>query len=133
MVRKITNPDAPVVEHYIEVSVAGQTLPVVPVLYTSQATYEVGSGKDFFNYLSFQLMVIERFEGRWRPRYRENEPWLVDASEVQGFHEQVGRNTGYIIHPEEVLADNFVLLVRRERDVPSPKILERMDALLIEP
>jgi hypothetical protein len=52
---------------------------------------------------------------------------------VKGFHEQIGRNTGYIIHPEEVLADNFVLLVRRETDVPSPEILERMDALLIEP
>jgi hypothetical protein len=133
MVRKITNPDAPVVEHYIEVSVAGQKLLVVPVLYTSQAAYEVGSGKDFFDYLTFRLLVIERAEDRWRPRYRENEPWLVDVSDVKGFHEQIGRNTGYIIHPEEVLADNFVLLVRRETDVPSPEILERMDALLIEP
>lgn len=62
-----------------------------------------------------------------------NEPWLLEISDVTGYHEQIGRNTGYTIHPEEVLADNFVLLACRERDVPSPKILERRDALLIEP
>jgi hypothetical protein len=132
-IRKITNPDAPVLEHFIEVTVASQRVPVVPILYSSQATYEVGSGKDFFDYLTFHLLVIERVEDRWQPRFLENEPWLVGVSEVRGFHEQIGRNTEYIIHPEEVLADNFVLLVTQKREVPSPKILEQMDALLVEP
>jgi hypothetical protein len=42
----------------------------------------------------------------------------------------VGRNTQYIIHPEEILADNFALLVLGETSIPSPVILEKMkDAL----
>ena len=45
---------------------------------------------------------------------------------VSGFTEQVGRNTDYIIHPEEILADNFALLVLNEHDVASPEILQKM-------
>jgi len=42
----------------------------------------------------------------------------------------VGRNTGYIIHPDEILADNFVLLVNQSKNVRSPEILEKMRAVL---
>jgi hypothetical protein len=29
---------------------------------------------------------------------------------IANFYEQIGTNTTYIIHPNEILADNFVLL-----------------------
>lgn len=50
--------------------------------------------------------------------------------QVSGFFEQVGRNTNYVIHPEEILADNFSLLILGERRVPSPEILEKMQGIL---
>jgi hypothetical protein len=131
--RKITNPDAPTIGHYVEVMVGDKTLPAVPVLFSNQASYDVASGKSFFAYLKFQLLVIERAGERWQPQYRENEPWLVDVSEVKGFHEKIGRNTGYIIHPEEVLADNFVHLVNGKRDLPTPQIIDKMRRLLSKP
>ncbi len=34
----------------------------------------------------------------------------VRIKNITGFYEQIGTNTQYIIHPDEVLADNFVLM-----------------------
>jgi hypothetical protein len=45
---------------------------------------------------------------------------------------RIGRNTEYIIHPEEILADNFVLLVNGAK-APSPEILQKLDAVLRTP
>ena len=45
---------------------------------------------------------------------------------------QIGRNTRYIIHPEEILADNFVLLVRGERKVRTPRIIDDLQRVLAE-
>ncbi len=42
----------------------------------------------------------------------------------------IGLNTRYIIHPEEILADNFVLLVRGERKVRTPRIIEELERVL---
>ena len=37
-----------------------------------------------------------------------------------------------IIHPEEVLADNFKHLVTGKKDLPDPEIVDRMRALLCD-
>jgi hypothetical protein len=55
---------------------------------------------------------------------------LASPEEVSRFFEQVGRNTNYVIHPEEILADNFALLVLDEHNVPSPEILEKTQRIL---
>jgi hypothetical protein len=58
-------------------------------------------------------------------------PKLVGMERVSGFMEQVGKNTDYIIHPEEILADNFALLVLNEPKVASPEILQKMREVLL--
>ena len=52
---------------------------------------------------------------------------LRETAELSGFVEQIGRNTGYIIHPEEILAENFAQLATGENDQgPSPEIHQRL-------
>jgi hypothetical protein len=136
--RKITNPDAPRNDHYIRVSLGGQTVRVVPILFSRTEKYDVGTGREFFAYLRFQLLVLEEDTGGKKRRSvghqpqvgRGRDPQLVGVRDVSGFFEQVGRNTGYIIHPEEILADNFALLVVGQQDVPSPEILQRLREVL---
>jgi hypothetical protein len=60
------------------------------------------------------------------------QPVLVSPEEISGFFEQVGRNTKYVIHPEEILADNFALLILDEHNVPSPEILQKMRIILLK-
>ena len=65
-----------------------------------------------------------------KPMYDSQKPKLVNVQQVSGIFEQVGRNTGYIIHPEEILAGNFALLVLPERNVPSPSIIKKMEEIM---
>jgi len=128
--RKLTNPDAPVIEHFITVTAQGKPTPVVPILFSKEDNYDLRKGGEFFAYLTFNLLVVEQRGEAWFPAYQESGPRLLDADEAEGFREQIGRNTEYVIHPEEILADNFVLLVQNARDVKTPRILEEMRRIL---
>ena len=89
--------------------------------------------------LVFRLMAVERRAAA--DGTAPAEPWL-DADghalfrspdEVAGFFEQTGRNTSYLIHPEEIMADNFVHLVvgppKPGVPLPTPAVVERMERI----
>ena len=128
--RKITNPDAPVCEHYMEVQHGGSTVKVAPILFSSRERYDVSRGGSLFQYLTFRLMVVEQDDDKWMPVQENGQPVLLEAGDVPAFSEKIGRNTSYIIHPEEVLAENFVLLVNNKTDVPTPRIVAEMRNVL---
>jgi len=130
--RKITNPDAPRNDHCIRLDVDGTEHWAVPILFSSVEKYDVARGGKFFKYLQFQFLLVERPEGSATVTSLDDGGGakLVSPQEVRGFFEQVGRNTRYIIHPEEILADNFALLVLGARDVPSPEIVKRLEKVL---
>jgi hypothetical protein len=132
--RKITNPDAPINDHCISIQVGGEQQWAVPILFSRAQNYDAKRGGEFFSYLEFKLLLVERrADGTAVPLTADGQqPKLVGLQEVSGFFEEVGRNTGYIIHPEEILADNFVLLVLEKRDVPSPEVLEKIETILPE-
>lgn len=106
---------------------------MVPILFAKQEHYDVKRGGEFFNYLVFKFLVVEEHEGQWKATYHDGKPILLDIEKVSGFFEQTGKNTDYIIHPEEILAENFKLLVNDKRDVPSPDILQKIENVLIIP
>ncbi len=129
---KITNPDGFRNDYYVEFGFEGQRVRVIPVLFSSSERYDVQRGGRFFNYLVFRLMAVEERDGKWVPKLVEGKPLLLDASRVPEYMEKVGRNTRYIIHPEEVLADNFRIMVNQTANVPTPIIPARMKELLSE-
>ena len=114
--RRITNPDAPRNDHWIEVQYGGAAVKAIPVLYARTARYDRTKGGEFFHYLQFRLALVNPGDGQ------DAEARFVGVDEVQGFFEQIGRNTDYIIHPEEILADNFALLFVESSSVPTPAI-----------
>jgi len=128
--RRITNPDAPTIEHAVTLTVDGQKQEAVPILYASVENYDPEAGGSFFRYLQFRLMLVEEKEKRFRPLLREGKPVLLDPKETPAYFEQIGRNTSYIIHPEEVLADNFVHLINGSTDLDTPRIVEDMRRIL---
>ena len=130
--RKITNPDAPRNDHFIRVKIDGHESLVIPILLSSVETYDVKRGGEFFEYLQLQFLVVEKDagQGNFKPVVDGSSPKLVGMQQLSGFMEQIGKNTQYIIHPEEILADNFALLVLGEANVPSPEILQKMREVL---
>jgi hypothetical protein len=126
--RKITNPDAPKNDRCIQVRNGAETVWAVPILYSKTERYDMAKGGLFFEYLKLSFLVVEGRSGK----YDATHPVLLDVDQLQGFFEQVGRNTEYIIHPEEILADNFRLLLTGRSDVKSPEILTRLAKALAQ-
>lgn len=118
---KMTNPDVATCSEYIKVQIDGVDTNVTPVLYAKRP-YDGGG---FFDYLQARLLILtEDLKSIGR---------TIGYKEIEGFYEQVGRNTTYIIHPEEIMADNFVLLIKEAKDVSSPEVLDKMKTILSIP
>ena len=129
--RKMTNPDAPVNEHCIELTVDGAKVWAMPILLSREARFDPAAGRAFFEYLTLSMLLVDRSGAAARPLQRDGAPVLVPLNRVTGFLEQVGRNTNYVIHAEEILASNFELLVIGEQGAPSPEVLARIRAELV--
>jgi len=126
--RRITNPDAPLNEHCIPVTVGRKKLLVVPILYSNVETYQKAHSEEFFDYLQIAFLAVARDNGPGRKPtlLKGAKPHLYSESELGGFFEQVGKNTDYTIHPEEILADNFSYLLFGIKELESPEIIDRM-------
>ena len=129
MSRRISNPDAPVVEHCIQVSKDDKSYWTAPVLFSRTPKYDPETGGTFFRYLEFRLMGIDRKSAK--ATLKNGKPVFFKPDEVEGFFEQIGRNTGYIIHPEETLANNFVHLMTGKQDLKNPEIPKKIEAILM--
>lgn len=129
--RKITNPDAPLLDSFIRIRVDGRLVAAMPVLFAKTERYDTKAGGEFFRSMVFRLMVLDRTESGYRPSILPGgAARLLDPKEVPDYLEQVGRNTGYVIHPDEILADNFALMLGHPPQVASPRILQEMRSLL---
>lgn len=130
--RRITNPDAPITQHVLKVNLADEKeVFVAPVLFAN-SEYDPQKVRSMFGYLTFKLMQVEKAEdGNWHASLNAEQPVMHDPS-LADFQRQIGRNTGYIIHPEEILADNFAELMQNNFDLPDTWILDKMKLLLLK-
>lgn len=128
--RRITNPDAPSIEHAVTLSIEGKNQKAVPILYASVANYVPEEGKSFFRYMQFRLMVVKKQGKRFRPLLHDGKPVLLDPKNTPSYFDKIGHNTQYIIHAEEVLADNFVHLISGTTDLSTPRIVDEMRRIL---
>jgi hypothetical protein len=90
---------------------AGKTLEAVPVIYSKQTRYQQFV-PDFFNYIQFDLFAIE--DSKSTSPYIKEKPiqiTSIDKSYYSDFFRQISDNTQYIIHPDEIMADNFMLMI----------------------
>lgn len=119
--RKITNPDSPRNDFYCSVVSQGAATAALPVLFSKNPRYESGG---ILEHLDTKLLAIERRDGAWAARFEGGEPLLMDYNKVEGFYEKTGRNTEYVMQPEEILADNFAYLITGKKSLPSPEVID---------
>jgi len=127
--RRITNPDAPRNDYCIDLTAGGQKVTAIPILLASVARYDVAKGGEFFKYLQLRFIWVTTGGPSPIPVMGDGGPKLSELGALSGYFEQVGRNTEYIIHPEEVLAENFALLVSGKSG-KSPEVLARVEKAL---
>jgi len=130
--RKITNPDAPQNNHCIRIQFQGNTYWALPILFSDSEKYNMSREGEFLDYLQFQFLLVEHpnNSSTVKPIYENRKPKLVEPREISGFFEQIGKNTEYIIHPEEIIADNFMFLILGRPNPSSPEIIKKIEEIL---
>jgi hypothetical protein len=127
--RRITNPDAPAINCVIKLQEGDKVVRAAPILYSSTDSFDPKK-ESLFSYLLFRLMVVAPEERGWKALDQGGKAVVLDPKNVPDFHEKIGRNTTYIIHPEEILADNFVHLVKQRDKIATPRIVEELRRVL---
>ena len=130
---QITNPDVPRHDSFIAVRTRGRTVEATPVLLSRSAVLDPEIGHELDDYWSLRLLVVEQTSpaGTLEPRMRNGAPVLLRLREAMGYFDQVGRNTPYVIHAEEVLAENFAFMGTGET-VNEPQRVEALRELLLD-
>ena len=98
---KATNPDAPMINSYINLLREEEANDYTLFIYSS-GEY---SGGNLFDYVKFGFIKLQDLNND------HIIPVIYEEKDFSNFFEQIGHNTGYIIHPDEILADNFVFLI----------------------
>jgi hypothetical protein len=131
---RIANPDAPHDRHLMRTRIDGRDVALMPLLVARRTTLDRSKGETFFHVLDVRL--VEVVPGRpgvpTTVVMRDGQPVWHSPDGAGDYLERLGRNTGYVIHPEETMADNFAFLVSGTR-VRNPALLERIKALLRAP
>ncbi len=130
--RRITNPDAPETRYCITLQRSGAALTFYPVLFAKEEAFDPSLPGTFIERLLFKLLAVMGAGSNWNAGRAGDALVLLDAANVPEYFGAIGLNTRYIIHPEEILADNFILLVRGERKVRTPRILDELQRVLAE-
>lgn len=124
--RRLSNPDVPSGAYYLD---TGGKTPgaVIPWLHAAHVAFDSEVHGGFGGHFGFGLLSVAVVDGTCNPHQSAvGIPVILSPGDVPGFFAAIGRNTGYIIHPEEVLADNFVFLLTRRKDLPNPEIVEQL-------
>jgi hypothetical protein len=109
----------------------GSPIRIAPLLLSSTPKYDSNRGGEFFQFVRVRYLVLEPDGYRWQPKTDSGTPVLLDLEQLPSLREKLGRNSGYLISPEEILADSFVLMVNGAKKLPSPRVVEQMRQLLM--
>lgn len=128
---RMANPDAPGNDHAMRLRVQGRTPWITPVLVASRTN--ITPGQSFFEVIETRLLeVTPGLDGAPSTAVmRDGQPVWHALDGAHDYLEQLGGNTGYVIHYEEAMADNVALLVTGGR-ARNPALLKRIQTALAQ-
>ena len=129
---KMTNPDAPnTMKYFIELEKCDDETRTrykcTPILHASRP-FDKSFSTNFFHYLVATTLILDD------TTYQPLQPLTyLPYEQAVNFRSQIGNNTDYIIHPEEILADNFTLWMTSTdnlQDIETPSIISQMNDII---
>lgn len=125
--RVITNPDCPVIQHYLTLKVDDKK-PVDMVLQLfSKKDYQ--EGYTLGDYMNLGLLAIEGTDKNKKPIIKNGKGIVYEIDEVPDLFHYISNNTSYILHPEEISAEHFAMWITGKQ-VPQPAYFEQLKAAL---
>ena len=130
---KINNPDVPIVmKYYINLrkqddEISQKTYKCTLILHASRP-FDANFSTNFFHYLVATTLILG--DNTYEP-LQPLEYLPYDAA--SNFYDQIGNDTNYIIHPGEILADNFVLWMMANENpskLKTPAVVNNMNKII---
>lgn len=108
----LNNPDGLSTDHAIQlVNPAGKRVWAIPLITSNYDNYNQDI-PFFFGYLKFELFELEKNDsGHYEILTQRDGSSTLNLQQLPDFFEKIGDNTDYIIHPDEIIADNFYLML----------------------
>lgn len=122
--KRISNPDIELYDSYAEFTINGNKQKCSMIIYSK---IPFSPEKSLSDYLSVGLIPLN---DNLIPVQNDGKTVIYDIEQAEDFYEKIGKNTQYIINPEEILADNFAYLLIQKKDLPNPEILAKIAELL---
>lgn len=120
---RISNPDISRYDSYGTFTIGGQKQYCTMVIYTDKP-YE---GNTLFDYMKIGLVPLN---GEFIPIQKAGKTIIYTVDEAEDFYTQVGKNTSYVINPEEIMADNFAFTLIGKKDLPNLEIIQKTQKVL---
>lgn len=120
---RISNPDISHHDSYGTFTINGQKQYCTMVIYTDKP-YE---GNTLFDYIKIGLVPLN---GEFIPIQKAGKTLIYTLDDAEDFYTQVGKNTSYVIHPEEIMADNFAFTLIGKKDLPNMEIIQKTQKVL---
>ena len=129
--RILINPDGVNLAQVIDLTNDSMTISAIPVITSSKTEFSEDQ-PNFFSYLKFDLYQVVRGRGGIKVISNDNGTSTLNVAEMKDFFRKIGDNTDYIIHPDEILADNFMFLAMAEKDPASLNKFSKEGKILLK-
>lgn len=130
----LTNPDGVAHKHFLRVKAKDSTYLIVPAITAKLKNFRP-SQPAFFDYLAFDLYKLTAHPSYYEITSDTLGKTTLPMEASAGFFDAIKDNTQYIIHPEEIMADNFMLGLlagdKNEYNKFSPAGKQLIDKLLL--
>lgn len=104
----LCNPDGMSVQYATEVQSGDKSIYVVPFITSKHGKYHTDK-PSYFDYLNFDIYKLGDYGDHYKIQCDPLGKSLVPLSSTPGYFDNIKNNTQYIIHPDEIMADNFML------------------------
>ncbi|MFZ4544874.1 MAG: hypothetical protein ACOYOA_12550 [Saprospiraceae bacterium] len=114
--RILLNPDGTDYRYYINLKLSDeQEIKAIPIIYSKSPMFNPKMPA-FFNYLTFEMFEIKPINRGYVVATNKEGGSTLNLKDIPDFSRQIRDNTNYIIHPDEILADNFMFLMLSKKD-----------------
>ncbi len=122
----LSNPDGMDMQYAITLS---DSIQAIPIIFSETGKYNPGK-KKYFDYLRFDLFRVRLGNDGEYVECDQNGKTTIPLSATPDFFQKIKDNTRYIIHPDEILADNFKIILLRKDDKDKENYSEQGNELL---
>lgn len=131
---RIADADAPHLRHAMKLHAAGPGGAerwVMPVVVAARTRADRAKGETIEHLMDTRLLLVEPGAAgeATQPLLQHGQPQWLTLQQAPEYLQRLGGNTDYVLHPEETMADNFMLWVSG-RTVPNPALLRQLAQVL---